>query len=306
MRLGIVVVAYRSADTIADCLNGILIDPNVSSIVVVDNSRDPATKQVIIRQFPDETRIEYVAGPNVGFAAGCNLGAGLAGECDYLGFVNPDLFLTSPIGELATELARSGAAIVSARTHVLSVGNARNIGSHGSHGVSVARELARATIGLNRAYRYNRSFTSTRAVDALAGALLVMRRDTFFTLGGFDERFNLYYDDVDLCHRAKEFGGCVISPALVGTHLGGHSARSDFGRSYLCLRVNGVRYLRKHRVGGLMWRPLAFATALVEFVCRSLGGTREGRRTRWFVLRQQLREIVRESSYSTLEIPIPR
>lgn len=278
-----VVVAYRSAPTIADCVRSCLADPDVTSLVVVDNSADGATEEAV-REVGD-ARVVYRASPNLGFAAGCNIGAAeLPDDVTWVAFVNPDVELERPLSGLVTRADVTSAGIVGAH-----VESPRSPGVPSARpAVTVRRELAKAVVG-SRAYAMEPLGDSPVHVDQVSGALLLIRRTDFEQLDGFDERFELYYEDVDLCARAAELGGCVFVPTRWGRHVGGASAATAGERAYVAGRVSRMRYLRKVRPGALTEVSLG-AMAAVEAITRTLARGAEGSSGRAEALRAQWRE----------------
>jgi N-acetylglucosaminyl-diphospho-decaprenol L-rhamnosyltransferase len=291
--VGVVVVAYRSAATIAACVRSCVADPAVVALVVVDNAADDATARAV-RSVTDE-RVAYLASANAGFAAGCNAGvAALSASVEWLAFVNPDVELERGLGELAgmPEVARAcvvGAHVESPRSP--GVPSARR-------GVTVRRELAKAVVG-SRAYALEPLGDKAVRVDQVSGALLLVRRRDFAWLNGFDERFELYYEDVDLCARAAALGGCVFVPVRWGRHVGGASAAAAAGPAYVAGRLSRMRYLRKHAPGRVKGAaPLAMAG--LELVARTVARGSEGDAARVAALRAQGREWRRPGSVRAL------
>jgi GT2 family glycosyltransferase len=281
--VGVVVVAYRSATTVTACVRSCLADPRVTAVVVVDNAADGATELAVIEVA--DPRLAYRRSANVGFAAGCNLGvAELPADVTWIAFVNPDVELERPLSALVSRPEVATAAVVGAH-----VESPRSPGVPSARpAVSLRRELAKAVVG-SRAYATKRSGDSAMRVAQVSGALLLVRRDDLERLGGFDERFELYYEDVDLCMRAAGLGGCLFVPIRWGRHVGGASAATANGAAYVAGRVSRMRYLRKHRPGPLTEVSLG-VMAVIEAVTRSVARGAEGRRGRADALRAEWRE----------------
>ncbi len=230
-RVSVIVVSYRTGPVLFDCLNVLLADPDVYEIVLVDNGNPPE----------DQSRLAGLAaglgsrliivgqGVNRGYGAGVNIGASVAAG-DRLLVLNPDALLRR--GSIAMlEAARA--------THPEpSVAGGRIYGADGRE----QRGARRRTLTLASAVR---SFTGIRALESLgpafvdfnmnrepepsgpvtvgavSGALMYLSRDAFEHLGGFDERYFLHVEDIDLCRRAGLAGGAVIYTPLAGAyHVG--------------------------------------------------------------------------------------
>ncbi len=166
------------------------------------------------------------------------------------------------------------------------------------HGVTVRGELAKAVVG-SRAYALESLGDKPVRVDQVSGALLLVRRRDFARLNGFDERFELYYEDVDLCSRAAALGGCVFVPARWGRHVGGASAAAAAGPPYIASRLSRMRYLRKHAPGPVTGAAL-LAMAGLEVVARTVARSSEGGAARVAALRAQAREWRRPGSVRAL------
>jgi GT2 family glycosyltransferase len=165
---------------------------------------------------------------NRGFAAACNQGAA-AGRSASILFLNPDMLV--PAGTLQ------------AAERVLTEGKDQRIGVVGVRLTDAMGTVQRCTsrfptaahligqsLGLDRllpgllppAFVTEWDHQDTRDVDQVMGAFLVIRRDLFETLGGFDERFFVYYDDVDLCLRVSQAGWRRLHYAEVSAVHRGH------------------------------------------------------------------------------------
>jgi GT2 family glycosyltransferase len=93
------------------------------------------------------------------------------------------------------------------------------------------------------------AYASAGTADWVSGACMLVRREIFEAIGGFDERFFLYCEDTDLCRRVWDAGHAVrFVPAAVVRHVGGHS--SGAGETQPILARSRVLYARKHDGAG--------------------------------------------------------
>jgi N-acetylglucosaminyl-diphospho-decaprenol L-rhamnosyltransferase len=217
-----VVVAYDSAECIASCLTSVRKVLPDAELVVVDNASSDETVRLATFAVEDVRLVRLEE--NVGFGRACNIGAEVASRPHVL-FLNPDTRVASldrnalaqllarrPFG-LAAPALRDEPDRLRAERHWLS-----DVVSH-TAGMLRPRELRRRG--------RHRSFGDSRRAW-VGGAMLLVARDEFLTLGGFDPRFFLYYEDRDLSHRyRKEALPITATGALQGTHEGGSSSAHD-------------------------------------------------------------------------------
>lgn len=289
--VGAVIVAYRSGQTITTCIEAALAEPTIGRIIVVDNSSDPETSRCVSRFSQDVT---YIDSENRGFASACNHGMHqLPLTTEYVAFINPDLKLIRPLEPLVRFLDDHPRSLVAGESSVTKASSARRR-------VTPRRELLKAIFG-SGTYSQNVTRNGPHQVDQLSGALLIARHDYLMSIGGFDERFELYYEDVDICQRTTtDGGGCWLFPNSVALHSGGESYSQASGSAYVANRISRLRYLRKHfNSPSLAAQVVAIATA--EFLSRSITRQGEGQQARRRAMKDQLREWRHPGSVSALE-----
>ena len=291
-RTSVVVVAFRSADHLERGLPPVMADPDVGDIVVVDCSSDPRTAEVVART---GGRVRYVdPGENLGFARGCNLGYRLTGD-PVVTFLNPDVLLQRGLGELVKACLTDGSMVAGGG---LASGTDESLLLNARRPATLRNELGRAVLGA-RASQDRRQFgTATTPVAQVDGAFLMAARTFLDELQGFDERFELYFEDVDLCHRARERGHVVMDTRRYGTHAGGASSRTVAAPSYWVFRVSRVRYFAKR--AGLPGAGAAVLISAVELVVRTVTRQPEGWSVRLRALLLGGQELVRPGSVRVL------
>jgi len=116
-----------------------------------------------------------------------------------------------------------------------------------------------------------------REVDWVSGACMLVRRDAFDRVGGFDERFFLYWEDADLCRRLRGAGWRVrYQPAARVVHLVGRSSRTNASLAIRAFHRSAYLYYVTH-VHPSRWHPARWAAfALLALRC----GWRLARRQR--------------------------
>jgi len=130
----------------------------------------------------------------------------------------------------------------------------------------------------------------SRAVRSLSGACILLRRDAFAAVDGFDERFFLYAEDVDLCLRLRAAGGKLVYVAeAVVEHDRGASSAGDPAATALHYRRSQIAFYRKHH--GVLATTALRAYLALRFGCRRLFGRgAPQRRLAGELLRVTLRE----------------
>jgi len=298
--LSILIVTYNSRPLIDALLDGLAaqiaglgagmnagLSAGLSAeVVLVDNASHDGTADAVAERHP---AVRLLRSPrNLGFAAGNNLAAAHA-QGRVLLLLNPDA-LPEP-GCVAR-----GLALMDAHPGV-GLAGARLLAEDGGTQPSARMfpTLAQEAFVLSGlAARYPRSRLFSRLdrgwadpsyaapVDWVPGAFALIRRSLFDSLGGFDERFFLYYEEVDLCRRIKQAGCSVMYwPELRVRHIGGVSARTVAGATVA--RAGSQLTLWRARSGLLYYRKnhgwlSAWAVNRLERGWFALRGWRAARR----------------------------
>jgi GT2 family glycosyltransferase len=215
----------------------------------VDNGSTDGAADMVARAFP---RVRLVRnGGNAGFARGCNQAADLA-RGRYLFFLNNDTVVPpGALGRLvAFARANPEAGLVGPR---LRDGRGR-VQCSARRRPTVAALLHRVTFlrwtGLFRAaYRRYRGrdvdAETTRPVEVLMGAALLMPRRVYREVGGWDEGYTFGGEDIDLCARVGRRHEVVYHPAVEVLHLGRVSSRRHGGFATAMTVVGITRSLRR-------------------------------------------------------------
>lgn len=218
---------------------------------------------------------------NAGFGTACNIGARLAAG-EFLFFLNPDTLLKNDVlGELGSFLYRHPEA-GGAGPMVFEEDGAIHFGA-GRSFPSLSNEfLEHTTITfrfsenriLGRPFISFWDHASTRPVDTLLGAAMMFRRSLFERLGGFDERFFLYYEETDLCKRVWDAGFPIYYVhAAHLLHKGKRSTLKFYGevdRMVFEYLESAWKFFQKHRGAhhAMLWRRMIAAVYLLRFCVR--------------------------------------
>lgn len=276
MNASVLIVGFHTYDEIERCLASIEAHEPDVDVIVVDHDADPVRGRELSAAHP---RITYEpCSENRGFAAGINRAARRATSTLLL-ILNPDVELRAPIvAALAACLAsHPKAAIVGGLVREADgrvQASARRFPDLSTAFGGRTSWLTRVLPG-NPLTRRNLSPTNLDAgcaeVDWVTGAFMMVRRDVFESLGGFDERFFMYWEDSDLCLRALEAGWkTMYEPRAEVIHFTGRASRHAPMRSQLAFHRSVFHYYWKH--AGFIGRVISplVAAGLATRVCLRL------------------------------------
>jgi GT2 family glycosyltransferase len=275
MLLSIVIVSWNCQEELLGCVDSLTQHPysGGQEILVVDNDSQDGTVSALGERFSQVQVIQ--TGTNLGFGRAANRGLQQA-RGDFLLFLNPDTVV--PEGALDAAVK-----IVERHPEVGVVG----VGLHDGDGniqPSCGQFLSlRSLLGGNLRPAHGKgpvreadgrgvlwTVPKQAEVDWVIGAFMVGRREVLAMVGGFDEDYFLYAEDMDLCYRLRQRGYTVLfCPEVTVTHLGNRSgARKWAERRESEIVRSEVLFLRKHRgrVSALGFRVLGGSL----FFCKSL------------------------------------
>lgn len=261
--VSIIIVHYAAPDDLARCLESCLRWLNLGrvEIILVDNATPGIGWESAIPR--DESAIRLIrAATNAGFGGGNNLGAREA-RGEFLFFLNPDVILTEdPVGPLVDFLrATPRAGAVGPRLLHL---DGRLQPSRGTfpHLMLTTMQLFRIKrflpaderliplVGrfLGRSFAQWGAIEGIQAVDYMTGAALMLRKDVFEAIGGFDESFFLYFEEIDLCKRLVDRGLTnYFIPGTTILHRVNSAAEPVPGWKELASIRSLQRYYHKHK-----------------------------------------------------------
>lgn len=222
-------------------------------IIIVDNASQDDSRERITAQFPGAAWIGLKN--NIGFGRACNVGAQHAAG-DYLLFLNPDTVVSrNSISDcIAFFDSHPDTAVVGPKI----------IGPDGRFEPASRRSFPTPFNAFCRLFglaflfprsrrfgRYNLTYLdpdTPAEVDAISGSFMFMRASVFRRIGGFDEEFFLYGEDLDLCVRIRELGYKVwYLPSIQIVHFKGRSAARQPLRSRVAFYEAMVLFSRKYR-----------------------------------------------------------
>lgn len=258
--LSVCLVNWNTRPDLEQAIDAVLkADPGIGlQVVVVDNGSGDGSAEMVRERFPEVKLIE--SGENLGFARGYNRAAEEAGG-RYLLMLNPDTEAQpGALRELVEFLdshPKAGAA------------GPRLVNRDGSLQFSCrlfprpVAAIFRNTV-LGRLVPRNRStrdylmadwdHDTVRGVDWLSGAAMCIRREAWEEVGGFDEGFFMYAEDIDWCLRAHEAGwGIYYVPSAVIMHRIGRSSDQRPVKMVIQFHRSMARFYHKHYAPGWPW-----------------------------------------------------
>ncbi len=269
--LSVIIVTYNSQEFIGDCLEsveraGVQACKRLSvqacrrvgvqehksanecefwETIVVDNASTDGTVK-IVKQFE---RVRLVCNAeNLGFAAGVNKGAGEA-KGEWLLLLNPDCVVEENAFVELYKFARDGDEKIA----VIGLQLLNPDGSLQPSGRKFPKvwEFALALLGFHRQMEARwfegRDFTKVQEVDEVSGAALAVKRKVFEQVGGMDEGFFLFFEELDLCRRVKAAGWKVVYlPDAKVKHHWGASVKRVPKVARNAQKRSAIRYFRKH------------------------------------------------------------
>jgi GT2 family glycosyltransferase len=252
----IIIVTYNSVSYISDCLNP-LVDMSEVEVVVVDNDSRDGTVTKLREDFP---AVQLITLPeNIGFGRACNIGVSVSNG-SFIVLLNPDAIASAQAvktlirffdGHPRTGIV-GGCLVDLSGLPLQSMGDrptlvrlmvekpiewvAQRVDPHGPFRHVLGRYFAKL-----------RTPSAAEQVAWVSGAALCCRRRTWEDVGGFDEKFFLYYEDVDLCLRATQGGWEVwYVPHAVIPHQSGASFSGNVYYQKYIYYENQRYFFQKH------------------------------------------------------------
>ena len=221
-QVSIIILTYNSSGFISNLIKSLISLKEDIEILVVDN--DSSDETVEIAKKIEEVRV-YETGKNLGFAKGINFGADKANG-KYLLFINPDsVFENGAISDMTKILEeKEKTGIVGGKLIDKDENSEKSAGKF--FGVF---ETLLLVLGLDEALGVRFSPNKLSQVDFVSGGFMMVRRNLFEKLNGFDEKLFMYVEDMELSYRAKKLGyDTYFTPDTVISHAGQGSSNREF------------------------------------------------------------------------------
>jgi GT2 family glycosyltransferase len=251
--LSIIIVTWNAKGYTLECLQSLFAPPLAISaeIIVVDNASSDGTPEAIRRQFPEVRLMENEK--NLGFARANNIGLA-ASRGQYVCLVNSDVVI--PPGCLESMLLHLQA------NPDIGVLGPKMLGPDGGVGFSVMRlptvwNTLCCALGLHGIFPRSAllggfmmsgyPYDAVDDVEVLTGWFWMIPRAALEKVGGLDEQFFMYGEDIDWCCRFLKAGWRVVFyPGSEALHYGAASSANAPTRFYIEMRRANLQYFRKH------------------------------------------------------------
>lgn len=288
MKLSILIVNWNSKDYLRECLLSIRRTCGALSpqVVAVDGGSFDGCSEMLAQEFPE---VDFIQSPeNIGFGRSNNLGFGKV-TGDALLLLNPDTELRPGAVEVLLENLRylPEAGLIGAR--LLNSDESLQLSS--VHLLPTAWNIALDSEWVRRRW-WRRKGPSPSAealeVEAVSGACMMLRSESFRRLGGFDPRYFMYAEDMDLCFQVRQSGLKIYhAPRARVLHHGGGSSRAQFNKFSAVMVREALRVyiLSNHgRFHGWVYRLLMAISAglrVLVMLVRWLFAAGESRAAKW-------------------------
>jgi GT2 family glycosyltransferase len=305
--VSIVIVAYQSKDDVARCLPSVFAQVyQPLEIIVVNNSPQDGLEDWLKQNYPS---VRVIQNPvNNGYAGGNNLGVREA-KGDFVFLLNPDT-------ELQGGSLESLAKVVQEHPNALITAKLLNPdGTINACGLEMHYTGITSCRGLNEIAT---SYSGLHETPLVSGGAFIVSKQLFLDLGGFDETYFMYMEDVDLSLRARLQGLTILcaGDALI-TH---HYALALSEQKFYYLERNRLLTLLKLYQAQTLWRmaPALLLTELATWAFALLKGSSYlsarwksyvwlmQNKTQWQTARQKLKQQRRISDRDLLKTGLTR
>jgi GT2 family glycosyltransferase len=227
-----VIVNFNTVDYLRECIVSIYLHTKTTpEIIVVDNASKDGSVEMVRNEFPQVILI--ASEQNLGFGLGNNLGVEKATH-PYVMLFNSDAVLLSDTAKTLCDFMEKNPTVSCVGPRVLlpktlqlqpkTFGFAPN-----------AKRVIMQSLGLNRLFPQSEFFAGVDGdfrwglemhVGWISGVCMLMRKEDFQRVNGFDPRFFMYCEDIELCMKLNKFGDIVLLDTADIIHYGGASSKT--------------------------------------------------------------------------------
>ncbi len=322
--ISVVIVSYNTRDILRNCLQALFeYSGGVEmEVFVVDNNSHDGSADMVKNDFPSVLLIAN--NQNLGFAAANNQAFPLA-KGNYIILLNPDAYIR-PLAiqnsvkfmDVTPKCGLCGGKIISPAG--LLEPSARRFPSALSKFITLSG--LRGKYAKSPIFNYHEfggfAHDKPLEVDWVPGTFSIVRKKMLDEIGPFDERFYIYYEETDLCMRAKKAGWTIyFIPDAEVTHIGGASSKTRKDKSFeekasqvLIFRMQSEwLYYRKNKgVAGLLSSAgvelLWYAARFTKNLLFPFGDAENKRSAAVFIIKQIISSL-QDTKFGSFSPPIP-
>ena len=275
MKLSIVILCWNDRQVVADCLSSIYATTRRTEIevIVTDNGSSDGSPDFIRDNYPHVRVIEN--GKNLRFAKANNVGI-RASQGDYILILNPDTIIHDGTLDNIVEFADRHAEAAAFGCRVLNADGSYQVSARPFTSLRAdwiaglfLRVLGHVSDRFMSDTYIGWEGETERTVDWITGCFMLIRGDLLKQLGGFDEQFFYYYEDMDLCRRLWQSGHSIVfTPTVSITHLKGQSTNQRLPPLAFALDSQITRYRYYYKYDGIRGVRSARQVALVRVLLR--------------------------------------
>ncbi|MBE6799542.1 MAG: glycosyltransferase family 2 protein [Ruminococcaceae bacterium] len=239
------IVTYNSCDKIGDAVLSVTKHTENCTLYISDNGSTDNTLGIVKEYAPDAVILENKE--NLGFGAAHNKVIPLLNS-RYHAVINPDIiFDYDVIGEICEYLDSHPEAVMATPKILNPDGTEQCLPKRmPTLKYLFARRLHLSQKIADEYTRANENLSEPTVIDFCTGCFFVIRTEVFKKLGGFDDRFFMYFEDTDLTQRAKEYGSVIFLPGSHVTHLWEKSSAKSL--KYFMIHLKSTfRFFWKYR-----------------------------------------------------------
>lgn len=257
-QVSIIIPTWNTADITLKCINTIVKETpkNYAEIIIVDNGSTDQTESLLKN---NQNIIYCCNSSNLGFSKGNNVGAKLA-KSDILFFLNSDMeLIDSKLVDMVNFLKQ--------HPDCGAVGP-QFLNPDGSVQGSIIPEQSVANafkeFWLKQPAYTKYSLNDTTAVGSISGGAVLITRDVFDKIGGWDERYFFYYEDLELCRQIKKLGKQIFyfpECRVIHRHGASGTKLADTSNQWRRLIPSSKLYhgsLKHHLINIVIWSSQKF------------------------------------------------
>jgi GT2 family glycosyltransferase len=255
IQISVIIVNYKVPEYLSETIRSLreADSYDITEVIVVDNASNDDSQTLVINEFPEVIWIQMKN--NVGFGKACNIGSQRASG-KFLLFLNPDTVISKKTLSLSLDFMVTHPEVGLMGPKILN--------TDGTLQASCRRSFPSPAdaffhfFGLSRLFpkskffgKYNLTYLNpeiSTQVDAISGSFMFTYKSIFTQIGGFDERFFMYGEDLDLCWRVRDTGYKVwYFPGTQIIHRKGKSSSKVKIKSRIAFYEAMVIFSKKYR-----------------------------------------------------------